>query len=414
MRGVNRRTKMGLLILILVPIVISTIGLTTFGLIWRNSILNSVYSQGEIIILEDRDFSKRYQLPGIGTVDDPFIIENRIFEQSNKVAIVIMDTTKHFVIRNCTIKNSGQQILINNIGYNTGKICNNSFIYDYSLNNNIRFKDNRRDFSDFFEWTDYFPYPYEGFCQMNNAPGIRFENNQVYSINGNYTHIIGIGLISSDYTIIKNNNITNYHIGLCLCDSFNINIESNICTKNGEGIYLDDIKSATCFNNFLANNTYGIDIVRSQQIHFNSNCLVNNSNGLLAYNLYQSIITDNLISRNYFGIEGKFLGCNITENFFEYNTNYAIFFNEYNCNNNSVFNNVFSENNIQGILDEKKQAIDKNTNSIEMNFWYDIRNQLGNYWSDLVWNEGCNYILDGGGLAIDLYPLMEQPFSKSR
>ena len=59
------------------------------------------------------------------------------------------------------------------------------------------------------------------------------------------------------------------------------------------------------------------------------------------------------------------------------------------------------------MLDEK-QAFDDNTDINHINFWYDDYSKEGNYWSDLIWNEDSEYLIDGG-IAIDQYPLFEQP-----
>ena len=56
-------------------------------------------------------------IPGIGSFNDPFIIENKIIDgDGNKNGIRIVDISLYFIIRNCTISNCVTGIVLSGIG----------------------------------------------------------------------------------------------------------------------------------------------------------------------------------------------------------------------------------------------------------------------------------------------------------
>ncbi len=72
-----------------------------------------------IIIEEDKDFRK-YMLPGKGTVDNPYRIEN--IEFKSQIAITISYTSKVFIIQNCVFLNLELGIELRHLANNTYKI----------------------------------------------------------------------------------------------------------------------------------------------------------------------------------------------------------------------------------------------------------------------------------------------------
>ena len=82
-----------------------------------------------LTLTKDEDFTS-YGFQGSGVESDPYIIENlTIEEDTNLAGISIVNTTMHFIIRNCFISNLKTGIQITNIGEETGFIYNNT-IYD--------------------------------------------------------------------------------------------------------------------------------------------------------------------------------------------------------------------------------------------------------------------------------------------
>lgn len=404
----HRNAKISLAALFLVPIILSTIGLSIYGAMNKKLFLNSLYSQGEIVILNDNDFSDRYSLPGLGTTEDPFLIENYIFEDPNTVAIVIKDTTKHFVIRNCSIKKRGQPLFIFNIGFNTGTVINNTFFEDMTLDKDVKFEEYQEDY--FFFNSDYQPYD-DGFTNIFNAPGIRIENN-LFQSNANGTSNYGSCLFvrSSDYSVINNNTISSFRWGIWISDSLYMNVVNNFCNNNILGLRIERIKESLVMNNICSNNTIGMEAIRSEKVLFISNNLSYNIEVGLDVSKYITScqIIGNLFERNGWGLYGEFLLCNITYNYFSLNDYYSISFNYRYCYLNNIHHNAFINNNYEGLMLDEKQAWDAHNESGGENYWYNSYTMEGNFWSDLIWNEDSVYILDGGN-ATDQYPLFEPP-----
>ncbi|MHA1185737.1 MAG: right-handed parallel beta-helix repeat-containing protein [Candidatus Heimdallarchaeota archaeon] len=88
-----------------------------------------------IEITQDNDFKIKYHFPGDGSITNPYIIENFNLHRYDGIAISITTTTKHFIIRNCTILGSETGIFLQNIGPDTATIMNITVI-----NNNFGFK----------------------------------------------------------------------------------------------------------------------------------------------------------------------------------------------------------------------------------------------------------------------------------
>ncbi|MHA1307898.1 MAG: NosD domain-containing protein [Candidatus Heimdallarchaeota archaeon] len=87
-----------------------------------------------IDITQDSDFTVKYNFPGSGTVLTPYIIENYQLNYSDGTAISIKDTTKNFIIRNCTLHNCQTGIVIMNVAPSTANITNSTFIQnEYGL-----------------------------------------------------------------------------------------------------------------------------------------------------------------------------------------------------------------------------------------------------------------------------------------
>ena len=78
-----------------------------------------------ITITNDGDFIT-YGFPGLGTAEDPYLIENYNITTNSEIGIYIEDTTKYFVIRNCYIDAYRRGIDIENTALGTTSIINNT------------------------------------------------------------------------------------------------------------------------------------------------------------------------------------------------------------------------------------------------------------------------------------------------
>lgn len=148
---------------------------------------NSLDQNQIVLIYSDQDLID-YGFPGTGSVSDPYIIENRIFNSSlHVVGIHISGTTKHIYLRDCEFLGFTTSIEIKNI--TSGAI--------YIQNNTINDSTSGIDIYD--------------------SGGVMIENND---LSNNYN---GIKLYNTNGTIIKNNRLegsTTYAIILdSECDS---------------------------------------------------------------------------------------------------------------------------------------------------------------------------------------------------
>ena len=87
-----------------------------------------------IKITNDQNFTD-YGFLGSGILSDPYLIENYILDSNyqNWEGIWIEDTTKHFTIRNCTIRTFGYCIFIRDVADNTVNIINNTLLSDFKI-----------------------------------------------------------------------------------------------------------------------------------------------------------------------------------------------------------------------------------------------------------------------------------------
>jgi len=83
------------------------------------------------LIDSDEDFVS-LKSPGTGTSEDPYIIEDRVFGINETfvkewyIGLEVINTTKHFIVRNCEFFGGLNSLRIFNITSGTAKIANNS------------------------------------------------------------------------------------------------------------------------------------------------------------------------------------------------------------------------------------------------------------------------------------------------
>ncbi|TFF90357.1 MAG: hypothetical protein EU548_03405, partial [Promethearchaeota archaeon] len=261
---------------------------------------------------------------GSGTWSDPYILENIIINGLNSSScLTIKDSSKYFIIQNCTLFNAG---LSPYAGLKLDHV-QNGFIY----NNNVSY---------------------------NNRWGIH--------INSGYNN-----------TIYKNLAIRNIGNNIFLSNTYENLIEQNIASEGDyTGIKLENSYNNTVFNNTAnGNDQVGINVAwRSHDNNVVGNIALNNDYGIrLENNATKTNIIDNIFESNLYGI-GFWEGCNetvITGNTIKDNTQYGINIYSYtgiHSDNNLIYNNSFISN--------AQQARDYGIN----NQW--DNGSLGNYWSD--------------------------------
>ena len=302
-----------------------------------------------IRINSDRGFI-RYNCPGDGTKENPYIIKNYNLvnpkkEFTGRIGIWIDGTTKFFVITNCTLSYYYFGILVVNVKPGTATIMNNTILVG-------------------------------GFMDAGSADAI------------------GIG--SSNATWIYNNSILgSYRSGIATFSSEDCIIEQNYCANSRYGIYISDANNITIMNNICDNNSFGIICFRNDESTFKQNWLLSNSVGIRSFDSKQNMIINNTFKN---GCTGIGLINNqqiiIKLNSFYNSSGYAIRIN-IDSSNSTIYHNNFFHNNLEG----SSQCYNEDYDSI----WYNIDISEGNYWSDLGLNS--TYEIDGSAGAVDLYPL---------
>jgi parallel beta-helix repeat protein len=366
----------GIIVTIGIVLSVILIGTSFLGSLWGGRSLGS-----GIEIFSDTDFLE-YSSDGSGTMNDPYILSN-YYLSGEFFGFSIHDTTKHFIIGNCTIDMCYEGIHVENIAPGTGRIINNIIFH-----------------SDCRVW-DTGPhagitaYSSPRLTIVNNSisnagsDGIVLENSPESLISNNTIseQYVGIRIEYSDSSIVSANSLFHNYYAIDCFDSNFMRITDNICTNNDKVCISVGISSLSILLNNSCKNS-GWDSLFDAAILLAecNNCTVANSTII---NCLQGIYAPSTsCSQFYF-------------NHLENNSNYGISVQSgwLEAQSNMIYLNSFINNN----PNELSQALDNGT----FNTWYYSELEQGNYWSD--WNGTDSYSIAGSANAIDLYPLNEPP-----
>ncbi|MBY9000677.1 MAG: right-handed parallel beta-helix repeat-containing protein [Candidatus Heimdallarchaeota archaeon] len=311
----------------------------------------------EIIISSDEDFGPSgYNFPGIGTPNDPYLIENYNITSGGPYGILIDASggstgfNVSFIIRNCWIT--------------AIEVC-------------IKIVD-----------------AYPNLVTIDNCTCVN-------TVGGDG---IGIHLVNCNgATVINCKCLYNFHTGLRLDFSANLWIENNTCSSNiDEGIFIDNDSEYGLFlnNTCVQNGEQGIinQFTNDNTFRYN-NCTDNAYVGFGIYYANRILMENNTASKNDvygFQILSSSYGT-VMFNQIEENTLYGIYL-EAGSDYYIVHHNNFISNNVGGSSQAYQQSLLWTQNAT----WYDTSINEGNYWND--WVSGA-YAIDGSTISADLYPL---------
>jgi parallel beta-helix repeat protein len=286
---------------------------------------------------------------GSGTSSDPYVIEDLVIDGGSDSCIVIENSNVYFMIKNCTLYDSGSirdmfgillsntkngQLINNNCSFNQIGISLDSDCKDNTVSGNIV--------------NSNIEYGIDLYGSSNNI----IKENTV-NFNGN----MGINLSpNSSYNEIVNNTVSfNGWLGIHLNDdSTNNLIVSNNCSHNIDGI------SVRTLNNTISEN----------YIEYNSGSGIHLWGGDTGNNTLSNNITRNFISNNNDGITFKDESSyNIIEGNRIFNNSGTGFWIHAGCHDNLIFNNTFIDNIYANAYDDGTS-----------NQW--DNGTIGNYWSD--------------------------------
>ncbi len=255
---------------------------------------------------------------GQGTWQEPYIIENVTVDCGGTGSGIIINNSKndHFIIRNCTVYNSGSEwsdagIKLENTqnGTISGNTANNNFVGIYLLydcdNNTISGNTANNN-----NWGIIFTAMHAGTCDNNTLSGNTASNNDYDGISlsfskdniisgntANENNEVGISLYSEcNDNKFSGNVVSDTLIGIYLVDFCDNNtISGNLVSDTLIGIYLE----LNCDNNTIESNTIntndlGVRLDQSDYNNISDNILTDNG-----WCIYEFECIGNIIENNY-------------------------------------------------------------------------------------------------------------------
>ncbi len=330
-------------------------------------------------INSDEDFVN-LNLPGTGTDEDPYIIANYCFSEKF-IGILVKNTTKHFIITNCTMTGFHMGIVIESVQYGTCLISNNYMIDGW--------------------WPEVGPYTG---VQINASDGVVITGNNIRS-----TGLEGIFLLSSNNCTLEENVISFCIDGISIKNCDNTNILSNfisdvshhgICSLESAFTHIsgNEIQDVTCEGIVLMESSFS---TLSENILSYSEGQTSVRDGVTLYKSNNVTFVNNSITGYTQGLHLQNSDfCMIISNHFLNNSNFAIYLDSVSSSNiislNSFVDNRSSENS-QGFDDASEDA----------NIWYNSTSMQGNYWNN--WGGSGHYEISGNAGSFDIYPLLFPP-----
>jgi len=285
---------------------------------------------------------------GSGTPEEPYLIEYETFVSAGGECLIITNSRKDFIIKNCIIYGSNLAgLFLENV--TNGQILNNDIfnnglgivlwdVNDTIISNNQVYNNGLSD--GIFLQLCYFNTISGNIVYNNSEFGIDLKGSDFNVLTGNIVYnnswsgiVDGSGIFvqTSDYNVLTGNMVyNNSKYGIHLKTSDLNNLSGNIVYNNTEdGINLDN-----CDLNILSGN----------------NVIDNENWGIYLFSCDYNNITANFIDKNvFYGIilensdYDSILGNTITEN-----GDYGIYFYD-SCNNNTISNNIVSSSVADGI-----------------------------------------------------------------
>ncbi|MHA1427873.1 MAG: right-handed parallel beta-helix repeat-containing protein [Candidatus Helarchaeota archaeon] len=210
---------------------------------------------------------------GEGTYSKPFIIENKVIDNGEPGnCILIKNTNKYFILRNCTIKYGNSYL---SSGIRLENVTNGNLINNSIDHNNIGI----------YLDSSWNITVISNKVNENNIYGIYLSfswNNSLINNTANFNNLNGIYLYSSwNNTLINNTANFNENNGIYLDSSSDNYLAVNTANANyNNGIYLSASNSNNLTNNIANDNSNGIELFFSNDNAITGNTLIDNSEGI--------------------------------------------------------------------------------------------------------------------------------------
>lgn len=212
---------------------------------------------------------------------------------------------------------------------------------------------------------------YDAGIELNGVEKCNTSNNSILN------NQIGIYAYASKDSIIANNVLSNRN-GISLSNSHNMSVAENSLLHNwNDGIALTASSNNTIANNTVTSSDEGISLSHSHNNDIDSNILFNNRPGLHLLSSDWNMVSNNTLARNYRGVH-----LNLSHNNIVF-SNILSLDNEIgmrleNSSDNSIYHNIFANNEIQA------------WDNTEANQWDNGYPSGGNYWSDYNGTDDMN------------------------
>ncbi|UCG03244.1 MAG: right-handed parallel beta-helix repeat-containing protein [Candidatus Heimdallarchaeota archaeon] len=378
------------------------------------------YTPHAIIFIDNETDFVTLGFPGLGTISNPYIIEEYFISDIATSLIHIENVTAYFIIRsnlligktggNCVnIVNTTHGLIIDNIIQNTNVGINVFESSDNTISNNIVTNNN---FGVILTNSSSLNTIYNNMIFNNSVYGVivsfSSDNNNVSSnllYNNTYS---GISLLYCIYNKIFNNTIFNQFEASPLGNSITLSLYANnntisnntIYNNSNDGIWANSTSFNIIIYNSIFNNTNcGIYLAYSNNINLTSNFIFNNSNdGIYSGTSSYCNISQNKVYTNSFdGIRLQNTAyTTVNNNTIIGNSEYGINLDSATHDNIIIWNDFINNNPIGG----ESQAYDVGSlNNFTYNYWND--------WTtpDIDSNGIVDdpYLIDGGNF--DPFPL---------
>ena len=425
---INKNIKLALFGVLLFGLSIFSLNLSNIIItkenIYNNNITNQLTSAGfwnltgSPISIDDNDPSKNWSYTashydwcsGSGNWTAPYIIENvTISGQDSGNCIEIKNSDTYFIIRNCSLYNSGSSsyagIKLDNV--DNGKIINNNcsnniyygIFFDECNNNTLSGNTASNNIRGIY-LSDSDKNTLSGNTVCNNSLGIYlwYSDNNTLSGNTACNNSLGINLWYSDNNplsgnIASNNNndgisisggynnplsgniaSNNYNDGIYISGGYNNPLSGNTVNNNFRGIYLYNSNNNPLSGNTASNNSFGISLYNSDKNTLSGNTASNNINdGIYLSDSDKNTLSGNTASNNSLGIYLYYSDNNTLSGNTVSNNNYGIYiYSNVYTERKSMYNLFFNNSFLNNIMNAYYEGID--------NYWYN--GTLGNYWDD--------------------------------
>jgi len=209
-----------------------------------------------IYITNDEDF-KKYNFPGNGSIDNPYIIENFTIIETY-YPIKISGVSKYFIIRNNVLGDGRYEgvLDISNVNLNIIKIYNNTFLGDAYFGSNYGIKFYKC--SNILFEDNIIKRFFDSFSLREDCKNITIRNN-IFKTFYKSIELFGSSRISinNNSFYLLNNPYYDYYYGDLIRISDSINIEINENAFHNSSIWLSNSKISSFYNNTINRNEIG-------------------------------------------------------------------------------------------------------------------------------------------------------------